>query len=191
MRVQELMAKYSWNDVKDEFWTVCEIRNCDFELDSLRKVLPLYEKAYEDCKKLKAIPSKAVVHIAPLICDGIVVEGMEAYYTNGKKNSSDKEAVHFYKKNMSKKTYAEFINSEMKFAVDSSPRQKSLGMNVDENNIKDLGEKQFIAYLFYFITLWGISAGSCARQVNRIRKVLKERVKDLDLIESIPKKSSV
>ena len=179
MILQELMKKFAWEDIKPLLLDICEGRYIDFEFKSIKKSLSLYKKAYEECQAIKPVINKGVIHASPLVVDGTMFEDMEVFYTNGKKNKSQKN-IKNYCKYLGKENKKEFLNADVKYAIDFVSRNKVMGMSVDEKDVNTLTEDDFVAYCFFFITMSGVSVSANKKNVREIKKTLKKANDDID-----------
>ena len=159
MILHELFNKFSWEDIKVNFIDIYESRYVDFEVKLFKKNIKHYEKAYNECKSIKPFVNKGVIHASTLIVDGIMGEEMEVYFTNGKKNKNDVSAKSYYGYLSSNKR-KEFLNAEIKYALDFVSRTKALGMTIDLGDMEKLTEEKFLSYCFFFMTMFGVSKRS-------------------------------
>lgn len=203
MKFKELVMKHTWDQIEDRmielYYGPDRIKLHYNDGDKLirtekemkkyaTKMMEGYKYVFLSLcvKKARADKDKKPWKIFVTYCDKDYNGNPEEvpYWTvdaeNGELNSSDENYKSWYeeKEKNGKLTDADrkHFTSNIRFAIEFTPRSQWLAMDVDDESLAQCGEIDFICHCLWEMTFFGFSE----RSVTNQRSKLDKRVKDLD-----------
>lgn len=163
MKFAELIATVTWTDVRDQL-----LSNYPEVKGSIKK----YGSVFMELKKLKPVKSGMRIIIQETFREEID----ESPFTEvtGRDGTLNKDLKDF--KYSGKSIDSDYANSETDYALELTPWEKWLGMEIDTGTLKKYMPTQIVAHCLWEMTFLGFDQS----QIRKERDELKRRIDELD-----------
>ena len=161
MKLRELVAKTDWNEVKSSLLQ---------SYPSAEQTLEGYECVFDALLSLPPREAKVRICLSEVFREGIDEEPFVD--VAGKDGTLNKDLPDFRHFDKSRET--EFVNSETSFALDLTPWEEWLGMELDPSTVKAYSGPDIVAHCLWEMTFFGFDQTTIEKQKEELERRSRE-----------------